>query len=278
MAKLSNINQSKLPIGTIRKKSPGPEGLGNISASITDKEGTWLESNKIYSKSQYPEFSNYLGDIGATPFTSQTAPTTDTYASVIVDGQKVMVMAAGDRIVSTDGGTTFANGDHGSTGQFEIAGWDGSNGIVVVGPHKNAKYSTDKGKTWTNCDFAGTTLESKSSSSDDFTGIAYGNGVWVATYYDPNGVMYSTDGGATWTDATVPNPYSFMHGVGFGNGVFIISRRGDDTLSNNRCCIMRSTDGITWEEKYTGSGSDADKITGQSYGLNNAVKYGGGVG
>lgn len=277
MAKLSNINQSKLPIGTIRKKSPGPEGLGNISASITDKEGTWLESNKIYSKSQYPEFSNYLGDIGATPFTSQTAPTTDTYHNIIVDGQKVMVMASGDRIVSTDGGTTFANGDHGSTGEFHVIGWDGFNGIVAVGPNKNAKYSTDKGKTWTHCDFSGTLLESKSSSADDFTGIAYGNGVWVATYYDSNGVMYSTDGGATWTDVTVPNPYSFIHGVGFGNGVFIISRRGDDRLSQNRCCIMRSTDGINWEEKYTGSGSDADRITGQSYGINNGVKYGGGV-
>ena len=91
-----------------------------------------------------------MGDIGATPFTSQTAPTTDTYANVIVDGQNVMMMASGDRIISTDGGTTFANGDHGSTGDFNAIGWDGSNGIVVVGYNKSAKYSTDKGKTWQN--------------------------------------------------------------------------------------------------------------------------------
>lgn len=84
----------------------------------------------------------------------------------------------------------------------------------------------------------------------DWRGIAYGNGVWVATAFGQQGtlnppsrapVWRSADGGATW--AVVPGlPDLGYSAVGFGAGKF---------LAIGQSGVIESTDGLNWSTLST---------------------------
>jgi hypothetical protein len=80
------------------------------------------------------------------------------------------------------------------------------------------------------------------AESNNWDGIAYGNGVYVAvSSTGTNRVMTSTDG-VTWTSRTASDNNSW-YDVAFGNGVFVaVSENG-----TNR--VMTSTDGISWTSR-----------------------------
>jgi LPXTG-motif cell wall-anchored protein len=82
---------------------------------------------------------------------------------------------------------------------------------------------------------------------NQFWGLAYGNGAWVAVgWVNSNGasfnVMRSTDNGATWTYVTVPSAQSWRDVTFSGSEFIAVSRDSGPKM-------MTSTDGITWTER-----------------------------
>jgi hypothetical protein len=71
--------------------------------------------------------------------------------------------------------------------------------------------------------------------------VAYGNGTWVATYFDgTNQIASSTDNGATWTVRNKPSGVGDLGGVAFGDGQFVaVAFNGTDR-------VITSSDGVTW--------------------------------
>lgn len=126
--------------------------------------------------------------------------------------------------------------------------------FVAVAFRNNNSANTDvmtspDGITWTlrtTPEFTNCTPLS-TAQCNQFSGLAYGNGAWVAVgSVNDNGasfnVMRSTDNGATWTYVTVPSAQSWRD-VTFSGSEFIAVSR--DTGPK----MMTSTDGITWTER-----------------------------
>ena len=70
--------------------------------------------------------------------------------------------------------------------------------------------------------FERVTWTARTAPSGAYNGIAYGNGVFVASNTNVGGLgdfMTSPDG-VTWT-AVVPPAYSSWRGLTFGNGMFV---------------------------------------------------------
>ena len=139
---------------------------------------------------------------------------------------------------------------------------------------KHFMYSTDSGDNY---------IMAPSPVSQDYIGVEYGNGRYVAVagnvttqinwslnginwvtaashpgggYTDiayGNGVWvavawgnqtaYSTDNGENWTAATAANGNQW-HAVTYGNGLFVAVARGETSSDPNR--VMYSSDGINW--------------------------------
>ena len=82
----------------------------------------------------------------------------------------------------------------------------------------------------------------KTVASAYVAGVAYGNGIWVATTYnDPPyySIAYSSDG-KTWT--SVPTAFfgtSVGYAVAYYNGLFVLSGAGNYRM-------VYSTNGINW--------------------------------
>jgi predicted RecA/RadA family phage recombinase len=97
-----------------------------------------------------------------------------------------------------------------------------------------------------------------SAADNDWRGVAYGNGLWVAvsSTVPGNRVMTSPDG-ITWTVQTSAAD-NFWRSVAYGNGLWVaVSSNG----TGNR--VMTSPDGITW----TAQTSAADNFwTSVAYG------------
>ena len=126
--------------------------------------------------------------------------------------------------------------------------------FVAVAMRNNNSANTDvmtspDGITWTlrtTPEFTNCTPLS-TARCNQFWGLAYGNGAWVAVgTVNSNGasfnVMRSTDNGSTWTYVTVPSAQSWRD-VTFSGSEFIAVSR--DTGPK----MMTSTDGITWTER-----------------------------
>ena len=146
----------------------------------------------------------------------------------------VAVSDAGDAtnsvMKSTDGGATWSNITSFNVGWRGIA-TDDSGTYVAVGENTNkAMYSTNDGTTWT---------QSNNHPFGDWTSIAYGDGLWVATSNDadlaPNNIITSPDG-ITWTTQTGAVTDSPIVRVYYLNDKFWAV--GDK--------VQSSSDGVTW--------------------------------
>lgn len=96
--------------------------------------------------------------------------------------------------------------------------------------------STNNAVTWTNI-----STPVGGPGNNNWTGIAYGNGVWVSvSNRSPasNNIMTSSDNGLTWVLQTKPSTQP-VWAVNFGNGKFIAS-------SGTVAEYYISTDGISW--------------------------------
>ena len=114
--------------------------------------------------------------------------------------------------------------------------------VAITANNTNeAAYSTD-GITWT-----ATTLP----SAQDWVGLSYGGGKFVALAGSSNSAAYSTDG-ITWTATTLPASGTWLS-VTYGDGKFVAIARN---LSTN----AYSTDGITWSAGSMPSGASWQEV------------------
>jgi hypothetical protein len=148
-------------------------------------------------------------------------------------------------------------------------------------------YSTVGGLTWTPATFG-------PPFSEDFTGVTFGNGQFVAVGVDnseptPEGVIYtSSDGGATWNqilltsytfalpEETAPPPYN---SVTFANGLFVAVTSSDVTSNNVTAedgigaAIFISVDGVNWVQASIVTPTSLNAV---AYGNNQYIAVGGG--
>ena len=116
--------------------------------------------------------------------------------------------------------------------------------LIAVGDGGAVFRSTDEGQSWE----ARTAAE-----ANDWSAVAYGNGVWVAVATTgTNRVMTSEDDGLTWVARSCP--VSEWTDIDFVNGLFIATGAvwtgfGGDPA---RPTLMTSPDGLTWTTRITG--------------------------
>jgi len=105
-------------------------------------------------------------------------------------------------------------------------------GVFVAVAGDNAFRSPDDGATWSPAAISGVSL---------LSGVAYGNGRFVATDAASDNVAVSTDG-ALWTTAAVglPSPET-VERIGFGGGTFLLTTTSGDAYT--------SPDGASWRRR-----------------------------
>lgn len=101
-----------------------------------------------------------------------------------------------------------------------------SNGTTMVAVGKTGFIFFSTGTTWTEAN--------DGSFLNDWTGVAFGNGVFVAVGSDPR-VVTSTDGNNWTTQTTIIDEN--LTSVAFGNGLFV---------ATSRAKAWSSPDGVTW--------------------------------
>lgn len=100
-----------------------------------------------------------------------------------------------------------------------------------------------------------TSVSTTSTGENNWRGITYGNGIFVAVSTDGvnSRVMTSPDG-ITWTARTTPQ--QAWRSVAFGNGTFVaVATSG----TNSR--VMTSTDGITWNTRVSAADNNWQSVT-----------------
>ena len=104
--------------------------------------------------------------------------------------------------------------------------------------------------------------------SASVTDVAYGNGTFVAVGREvySSRAAYSTDNGRSWKAVKLPDNYGYLDHVIFGNNTFVA------TASQNGS-IMRSTNGISWEEARN-PGIDVPNIVDIAFGNGRFVAVG----
>lgn len=112
----------------------------------------------------------------------------------------------------------------------------GANLYVMVGASGKIVTSPD-GVNWTDRSISGETR--------GFMHIEYGNGMFIVA--GESGAMYKSTDGVNWT--AVGDFTGVAVSLVFGDGVF--ARLGTCETNSNMGAVCISSDGVTWEQKYT---------------------------
>ena len=175
------------------------------------------------------------------------------FLAVARDSQSVMISSDGISWTAhvSAANNTWRNAAYGNS-TFVVIGEAGGSNQAMTSPD---------GVSWT---LRGTPL-----SNINWQGLAFGNGIFVATSaggVNTSSVMTSPDG-ITWTLRTVPVARTWDEVI-FGNGIFIAIERGAGGK------VMTSSDGITWVEYDV---AQADQWIGLAADGNSFVAVGAGV-
>jgi len=157
------------------------------------------------------------------------------------DKTKGLFVAVGDNgtILTSPDGTTWTQRTS-TPGPFgaRVHLYDvtyGNGLFVTVGGDNGTILTSPDGTTW---------AKRNSGTSEEFLGVAYGNGIFLTIGLNGN-ILISPDG-TTWTEGSYENSYSygFFKAATYGNGLFV-------TVSKNGT-IQTSPDGTTWTERTSG--------------------------
>lgn len=149
----------------------------------------------------------------------------------------VAVVGSGATFYSTDGISWSAGAASPATGDAgpPVICSDGSKFVMLPNANNGAvSATTTTGVSWTS--------GSPAPPSLDYTGVTYGNGLFVAVAYNTATYITSTDG-LSWTSRTLPLS-STWQAVRYGNGMFVV-------VSNGSECFY-STDGLSWGSLISG--------------------------
>jgi len=159
------------------------------------------------------------------------------YALGVAYGNNMWIVVGAS--VSTGGGYIVTSYDNGKSwvgtdlshliagGNCECVAY--GNGIWVIGTDNGLIYSTD------GTNFV---LSSVQPFNAGVSGIAYGNGIFVAIGFGLYNIVYSTDGN-NWVGTAASSP-SIIADVAYGNGIFVVV--GTDATYG----LVTSQDGINW--------------------------------
>lgn len=161
----------------------------------------------------------------------------------------------GGVFLANHGGQAYGNGKwiRAGSGSSYLRSTDGINwSTISFSAASNSYYSsTDGGLNWTTQAYPSGRVDRNGGSYNPsgWTGMIYGNGVWVG-FSSAWSSSYSTDGGNTWTNFMLPVG-NYLSGTYVPSlGLFVIvGASGTTTINgtpytNNRC--VTSPDGINW--------------------------------
>jgi hypothetical protein len=160
----------------------------------------------------------------------------------------VAVASAGTTGAYSGNGISWTSMSMPATAQGWYAVTYGDDKFVAVGNTSTAAYSSD-GISWTGSSIANT----------NWTGVAYGNGTFVAVagFGQSAGVSYD---GINWNLVNLPSSAGGIKFITYGNGYFIVT----NYVSND---INYSRDGINWSTSTRTS----------TYGIKTDIAYGNGI-
>lgn len=148
----------------------------------------------------------------------------------IFDGTRFLAVGidasgAAGLFYSTDSSAT-SWGNINLDGGYSI-GFDGTSRYVILEGSTSAFHKTCTSDPTISANWTSITLP----SSEDWTSVVYGNGVWLATKSSGTGYATSTDG-TTWTSRTLPSSVTtdLNNKAFFANGKFYYVAGNNDTL------------------------------------------------
>jgi hypothetical protein len=184
-------------------------------------------------------------------WTARTLPSSTTWYSVKFGGG--VFAATSDTLASASStdGITWTARTLPTTGLTSKMTYSDDTFVVVGGTNKVAT-STDA-ITWTQRTIPVTT--------NKWSSVAYGNGVFVAGSYGSAGLSATSTDGITWTARSMPVPSSASEWrLAFYNGIFVGVRNGVSTNG-----AVYSTDGIAWISTSLPSSTGWSYVYGDSY-------------
>lgn len=160
----------------------------------------------------------------------------------------VAVAGVGTTGAFSGNGITWSSMNMPSTAEGWYAVTYGDDKFVAVGNTSTSAYSSD-GITWSGSSIANT----------NWTGIAYGNGTFVAVSGNGSSSAYSYDG-LNWNYSTVGGVNNGVKFITYGNGYFIVTNYVSTAINYSR-------DGINWSTSTRSS----------SYNIHTDLAYGNGI-
>ncbi|MSZ58015.1 MAG: hypothetical protein F2697_05745, partial [Actinobacteria bacterium] len=182
------------------------------------------------------------------------ATAADTDAAPLVWGYSYITVDSVWADLTTDSAGTWVA--VGANGKLATSKDDGVNWSIPALPTAVAKSSfssvTQADNTWVALDLTGNILTSTDglawtvayTSSNVWTGAAYGEGVWIV-FSEATSQTYATskDRGVTWTPQTLPYGFAIDE-VAYGNGVWAAVGAGNGRVQRH---IATTEDGTTWD-------------------------------
>lgn len=197
-----------------------------INNLIRYNGSAWIEISPI-PNSPTSVSASLTGTQATVSFTAPTNTLVSSYTATSSTGN--LTASSSSSPITISGLST------GTTYTFSVTATN-VNGTSAASSSSNSVTPVVPGSTWTTRNFA---------TSAGYTYPIYANGVYLVTIQDvQNRILRSTDG-VNWTtiNPSVGNSLQYWHGVGYGNGKFIISDRTQSGVNNN---IAYSTNGSTW--------------------------------
>lgn len=216
--------------------------VGDFFETARTLSAKWLRRDgALYDADDYPELAAIMPELAdGVIWSLEPSNTTTSSNSIVQVGTRITAAFASGTatniVASLDGGDwNVRDTITGFSGPRITAGLG-----IYVGVDGNGKYSTSPdGDTWG----APVTI----NASAGFSGIAFGNSIFVAVgTLSGNAAIYSSPDGTTWTSRT-PGTTQILQGINFVNGVFIVT--------GNNGTIITSTNGTSWTLQTSGTTS-----------------------
>jgi len=145
-----------------------------------------------------------------------------------VSGNDYLVALASDRNVTSYDGTQWTDSLLSGTWNPNRLGF-GNGYFLAIGDGDEVQHSID-GVNWS--------AYTKPSVADH-SGLAYGNGKWVAVESSGTGAIYSTNNGINWSSTTLPTSGAWV-GLAHGSGKFVAIASDTNTVA------VADDDTLTW--------------------------------
>lgn len=215
---------------------------------ISNTQGKFVRTNRVYNIADYPELYAKIGSVGAYIFTPRTtAHSSETYSLAYGNGLFVYGGFVGIMGTSTDG-VTWTSRTSGTASNINTMTY--GNGLFVAAGSGGYIGTSTNGINWTNRTppVAGMTSYA----------IGYGNGIYVlsstADITTRLRISTSTDG-ITWTNTYSDDSSGRYISISYANGIFVLG-------GLNGAILASYNNGVNWTNKSPG---DSNILGGDVY-------------